>query len=79
MTAAIENELYAYIDKLTVAQKKSLLGFMKTLFPNASKEVGDIETYNKELEDADAQIVSGDYKSHDEVLKLSKSIIGGRK
>jgi hypothetical protein len=79
MTTAIEKELHSYIDKLNAVQKKSLLGFIKTIFANKEKETISIEEYNKELDEADAAIERGEYYSNEEVFEITKKMISDRK
>lgn len=83
MTAAvkIEKELNSYIHQLTTDQKKSLLGFIKTMFKNKEEEAESItiEQYNKELEEASAAMDRGKFYANEEVFSLSKKMIDARK
>ena len=82
MTAAvkIEKELNAYIHQLNVDQKKSLLGFIKTILSPAKEEESiSIEQYNRELEEASAAIDRGEFYTNEEVFAMSKKMINDRK
>jgi len=78
MTGIVERELHTYIDQLNPAQKKSLLGFIKSIFP-LKQEIISMEEYNKELEDADASIERGEYYTHEQVIEITKKLISARK
>ncbi len=77
MTSAvkIESELNSYIHQLNTAQKKSLLGFIKTVLSPKEEETITIEQYNRELEEADAAIDRGEYYTNEEVFEAAKKII----
>ena len=81
MTSAIkiERELNSYIHQLNTDQKKSLLGFIKTILSPKEEETISIEQYNKELEEADAAIERGVFYTHEEVIEMGKKIINARK
>ena len=78
MTGIIEKELRTYIELLNAAQKKTLLDFMKTIFP-VSQETISMEEYNKELEDADAAIERGEFYTNEQAFEISKKLISARK
>ncbi len=83
MSAAvkIERELNTYIHQLSTDQKKSLLGFIKTMFKNRGEEVESItiEQYNKELDEADAEIDRGEFYTHEEAIEILKKRVRGEK
>ena len=82
MTAAvkIERELNSYIHQLNIEQKKSLLGFIKTILTGKEEpESITLEQYNRELEEADAAIERGEYYTNEEVFEAAKKIIHARK
>lgn len=79
MTGAVEKELNNYISQLNAAQKKSLLGFIKSIFPSKSEEAVTLESYNKELEEANAAIERGEFRTNEEVLGHAKKMIDARK
>ncbi len=79
MTGAVDRKLYAYIEQLNLAQKKSLLGFIKTILPAKEEEVYTIEQYNKELEDAEAEIERGEFYTHEEAKEFFKKHLSERK
>lgn len=76
--AAIDKQLYSYIEQLNTAQKRSLLGFIKTIIP-AKEEEYTIEQYNRELEEADAAIDRGEFYTHEEATALIKDLIHAAK
>jgi hypothetical protein len=80
MTGSVEKQLNSYIQQLNAVQKKSLLGFIKTIFPaKDEEETISIEQYNKELEEADAAIDRGEYYTNEEVFEISKKMIDARR
>ena len=72
MTNTIDRKLYAYIEMPNAAQKKSLLGFIKTILPAKDEEPYTVEQYNKELEDADAAIDRGEFYTNEEVFEMTQ-------
>lgn len=78
MPASIEHQLNTYIQQLNSAQKKSLLGFIKTIFKKEVEEEISIEEYNKELEEAEAEIERGEYYTNEEVMGMLKKKINDR-
>lgn len=60
-------------------EEKVLLAFLDSLHYNYRSNIGDeldqindafLDQYNKEIDDADAEIESGDYVSHEDVKQL---------
>ena len=70
-TGAIKEEMLQYFSRLNDAEQQSVLEMIKTFIKGRSKEFGPVtlEEYNRELEEADAEIESGDYVTHEEVKK----------
>ena len=79
MISNVEQQLNSYIHQLNAAQKKSLLGFIKTLIPGKNEEAITIEQYNRELEEADAAMDGGEFYTNDEVFDISERMIEARK
>jgi predicted transcriptional regulator len=79
MTGAIDRELGKYIGQLNAAQKRSLLGFIKTLIPSKKEGAISLEQYNKELEDAEQEINAGEFYTHEEVREILKKVVRGEK
>jgi hypothetical protein len=79
MTATIDQKLYGYIERLNPAQKKSLLGFIKTILPPDEDELYTIAQYNRELDEADAAVNRGEFDTNDEVFAMTQKIIDARK
>ena len=63
MEEAIEKEMHHYFTQLDAAQKLSVVQMLKTFLRNSEND------YNQELEQADAEIESGEYVPHEEVMK----------
>ena len=69
MASAIEKELFAYFMQLNEAEKKSILQMLKT-FVQGKKEYSneiDIERYNKEIDEALAELAEGKYITQEEM------------
>ncbi len=79
MTGALEKELNNYIKMLNTDQKKSVLQYVKDLFVSEEEESITIEQYNKELDEANAEIDRGEFYTHEEAKKIFKNVIHGRK
>jgi hypothetical protein len=70
-TPSISQEMLNYFMQLNDAERKSVLEMVKT-FLNSRKSgppPQSLEEYNRELEQADAEIENGDYVPHEEVMK----------
>ncbi len=69
-----DKEFLKYFTQLDELQKKSLLTMLKTFLKANHVEQGrtSVEQYNRELEEAMAQVQRGDVYTHDEVIKMSK-------
>lgn len=79
MTGAVEKELFNYIERLNGAQKKSLLGFIKTIFPaKENEEAITIEQYNKDLDTAETEIERGECCTHEDAMEFLKNSINAR-
>ena len=57
---------------LNAAQKKSLLGFIRPILPGKEEEPYTIGQYNKELDDAEAEIERGECYTQEEVFEITK-------
>ena len=66
--SALDTELSRYWPLLTSPQKESLLGVMKSFLQ--SPERINLQQYNQELSEAEAEYKAGDHISPDEMLKL---------
>ncbi len=67
----ISQEMLQYFMQLNEAEKKSVLELVKTFLINRPNEMQpqDIEDYNKELDEADADIEAGEFILHEDVTK----------
>ncbi len=80
MSVSIEHQLNTYIQQLNSAQKKSVLGYIKSLLPYKADEGRiTIEQYNKELEEAEAEIERGEFYTHEEAKEIFKKVLRGSK
>jgi predicted transcriptional regulator len=64
-------EMLNYFNQLDQAEQKSVLQMLKD-FVSKRKEISlaqSIEEYNKELEQADAEIEAGNFVLHEDVVK----------
>lgn len=70
-TAPLSQEMLSYFVRLDEAEQKSVLEMIKTFLRSRPADASSqtLEDYNRELEDADAEIEAGDYVPHEEVLK----------
>ena len=70
-TPSISQEMLNYFMQLNDAERKSVLEMIKTFLSSRKSEFTpqSLEDYNQELEQADKEIESGDYMSHEEVMK----------
>ena len=73
-TAQVQKQLAAYLPLLTIQQQELLLNMAKNiLYEEPSAKRISIKQYNKEIEEAEARIEKGQYKTHEQVVKeLSK-------
>jgi hypothetical protein len=69
--SARTKELLRYFTRLKDAEQKSILQMLKTFVDSRQEEFKPVtlEEYNRELEEADAEIEAGEFVSHEEVMK----------
>jgi len=78
-TSAIDKEMYDYFMQLNEAEKKSVVQMIKTFLQSRKEfERISIERYNKEIEEAEAEVERGESYSHAEVVKMSKQWTHGK-
>ena len=70
-TTTLREEMLTYFSRLNIAEQQSVLAMIKTFINNRSTEFGPVtlEEYNRELEEADAEVEAGDFITHEEVKK----------
>jgi hypothetical protein len=70
-TPSIPREMLRYFLQLNDAEQKSVLQMIKTFLSSRGDEFRPVslEEYNRELDEADAEIEAGEYVSHEEVMK----------
>ena len=70
MMVTIDKELYKYWEMLDAGQKKSIISMIKSFIQPAEKTARiSVKQYNKEIDEAMDRIDSGDFVSHEDVLK----------
>jgi len=76
---SVEQEFGQYWQKLSVVEKESLLAVAKNYveLKNDAERIS-IEQYNKEIEEAMAQMDAGEYLSHEKVVEMSKTWTRGK-
>jgi hypothetical protein len=74
MGKALEQEMYSYFTQLNEAEKKSFIQILKTFLKNRKEkpERITIEQYNKELDEAQKRIASGNFVTHEHLKKEMK-------
>jgi predicted transcriptional regulator len=78
-TSAIYKEMYDCFMQLNDAEKKSVVQMIKTFLQSRKKfERINIEQYNKEIEEAEAEIERGESYTHEEVVKMSKQWVNSK-
>jgi hypothetical protein len=71
----IEQEMNNYFMQLTLAGKKSVVQMIKTFLQRNKKEEErvSLEEYNKDIDEAMAEVARGESYSHEEVVKMAKN------
>jgi hypothetical protein len=78
-TTAIDEEMNSYFVLLSEEQKISVVQMIKAFLQSSPvHEMEDIEQYNKDIEEAEAEIERGEGISHEEVVNLSSGWLHGR-
>ena len=69
--SAFSQEMLHYFSQLNDAEKKSVVEMIRTFLHSKKTESSPVslEEYNRELEQADAEIEAGEFVSHEEVTK----------
>lgn len=75
MTITADQELQEYILQLNEAEKQSILQLIKIFVQGRQQSVEQIsiEQYNKEIDEAEADIETGEVHSHAEAVTMSKN------
>jgi predicted transcriptional regulator len=70
-TPSLSQEMLRYFMQLNDAEQKSVLQMLKTFLTSRRDVLKPVtlEEYNRELEQADAEIEAGEFVPHEEVLK----------
>ena len=69
MASTLDKELYSYFVQLNEAEKKSVLQLLKTFLHRRNEDTGriSIEQYNKEIDEALAEVEAGNYITQEEM------------
>lgn len=70
---SLDNEFMEYWQKLSVVQKESLLEVAKIYVAPAANGRISIEQYNREIDEALAQVEKGEVYTQEEVERMSKN------
>jgi predicted transcriptional regulator len=79
-TQKLQQEMLQYFLQLSEAEKKSVLQMIKTFLKGRKQkpERISIEQYNKEIDEAEAEIERGEFYTHEEVVEMSKKWVHGK-
>lgn len=71
MTSVLEKEWHSYFVQLDEVEKRSVLLMLKTLLRRRHEDIGhiSIEQYNKEIDEALAEVEAGNYITQEEMEK----------
>ncbi len=71
MANVLDKELYSYFVQLNDAEKKSVLQMLKTFLKSRKENPVriSIEQYNKEIDEAMAEVAAGNYITQEEMEK----------
>jgi hypothetical protein len=71
MATVLDKEMFNYFTQLNEAEKKSVVQMLKTFLQGRQDNPGriGIEQYNKEIDEAIAEVASGDYITQEEMEK----------
>jgi AAA+ ATPase superfamily predicted ATPase len=68
MTPALDKQIVEYLPLLGESEKQSLIGVIKSFIQLRKTEMSiDIEQYNNELTEAEAEYENGDYITHEQM------------
>ncbi len=70
-TTILKEEMLTYFSRLNREEQQSILAMVKTFIDSRNTEFGPVtlDEYNRELEEADAEIEAGDFITHKELKK----------
>jgi hypothetical protein len=79
-TQVIDQQMVEYFMQLNNAEKKSVVQLIKTFLKARNDSPGriSIEQYNKELDEAEAEIERGEFYTQEQVEEMSKSWVNGK-
>ena len=65
----MSEELLQYFTKLPEQNQREVISIVKNYVEDENERPQTIEEYNRELEEADAEIEAGNFVTHEEVVK----------
>lgn len=68
---SLDNEMMQYWSQLSIVQKESLLGVIKSFIEQPGERIS-LEQYNKEIDEAVARVEKGEFYTQEEVEKMAK-------
>lgn len=68
---SLDTEFMQYWSKLSIVQKESLLGVIKS-FVQPDESYLDLEQYNREIDKAVMDVEKGEFYTQEEVEKMAK-------
>jgi predicted transcriptional regulator len=74
MASVLDKELNKYLKQLNEMEKKSVLLMLKSFLKGRNEESKSIsiEDYNREIEEAMAEVERGEVSTHEQVVDMSK-------
>lgn len=75
----LDKSLHDSIERLSDAQKLSLLEYINTIARGEEERPFTIEEYNNDLAEAEEEIERGEVYTNDEVFAMANAIINGRR
>ena len=71
MSSVLENEMFNYFTQLNEAEKKTVVQMLKLFLKKQKETPGhiSIEQYNKEIDEALAEVEAGNYITQEEMEK----------
>lgn len=74
MAPELKEKLFTYIDLLTEEQQTSIVRMIESFIGNDNENEINIEDYNREINEAEAEIDRGEYIEHKELMKQLRNI-----
>lgn len=75
----LDKNLHDSIERLSDAQKESVLAYINKIAPDGEHRPFTIEDYNNDIAEAEAEIERGEVYTHEEALAIFKQHLNGKK